>query len=177
MPFDIGNGLHLTDFHRSDADVLVEHLSDKDIYDRTLRIPYPYTAADAQRWLDIVEKATKQNGHQPVNWVVRDHDDRVIGGIGLDGFVIGKSHRAEIGYWLGRPFWGRGIMPAAVHVVCCHAFENLGLVKVQAHVFSFNDASARVLEKCGFELEGYLRKHFLKDGNYIDAKAYGLVRP
>lgn len=175
MQFQIGNGLRLTEFQRSDADLLVEHLSDKEIYDRTLRIPYPYTAADARRWLDIVEKATKQNG-QPVNWAVREHDSRVIGGVGLDGLVIGKSHRGEIGYWLAKPYWGRGIMPAAVEAVCRHAFENLGLVKIQAHVFSFNHASARVLEKCGFGLEGYLRKHFLKDGNYIDAKAYGLVR-
>ena len=56
------------------------------------------------------------------------------------------------------------------------ASKSWGLAKITAHVFSFNDASARVLEKCGFELEGYLKKHFLKDEEFIDAKAYGLVR-
>lgn len=172
---ELDNGLRLTEFGQSDIDVLVELLNDRDIYHRTLRIPYPYSAADAKRWLAIVEKATKQNG-QPVNWAIRDETGRVIGGIGLDGLIIGQSHRAEIGYWLAKSFWGRGIMPVAVQAVCRHAFENLELVKIVAHTFSFNDASGRVLEKCGFVLEGYLRKHYLKEGKYIDGKAYGLLK-
>jgi [ribosomal protein S5]-alanine N-acetyltransferase len=176
MFIPLSNGIQLTEFRRSDRDVLVEYLGDKDIYDRTLRIPSPYTAADAERWLDIVEKATKQNG-QPVNWAIRDESGRSIGGVGLDGLVIGQTHRAEIGYWLAKPFWGRGIMTAAVLVVCRHAFENLGLAKIVGHTFSFNTASGRVLEKCGFESEGYLRRHYLKDGKFIDARAYGLLKP
>jgi RimJ/RimL family protein N-acetyltransferase len=176
MQTDISQGLQLTEFRRSDRDVLVEYLDDKEIYDLTLRIPSPYTAADADRWLTMVEAATKQNG-QPVNWAIRDEEGRSIGGVGFDGLVIGKSHRAEIGYWLARPFWGRGIMTAVVQAVCRHAFENLGLAKIVAHTFSFNVASARVLEKCGFESEGYVRRHYLKDGKFIDAKAYGLLRP
>jgi len=176
MFIPLGNGLQLTEFLRSDPAVLVEYLDDKEIYDLTLRIPHPYTAADADRWLTMVEKATKQNG-QPVNWAIRNEAGRSIGGVGLDGLVIGQTHRAEIGYWLARPFWGWGIMTAAVQAVCRHAFENLGLAKIVSHTFSFNHASARVLEKCGFESEGYLRRHYLKDGKLIDAKAYGLLRP
>jgi [ribosomal protein S5]-alanine N-acetyltransferase len=175
MRFETITGICLTEFRHSDTKVLAECLGDQDIYERTLRIPHPYTAADAKRWLAIVEKATKQN-RQPVNWAIREDAGRVIGGIGLDGLVIGQSHRAEIGYWLAKPFWGRGIMPAAVQAVCRHAFENLGLTKITAHVFSFNAASQRVLEKCGFEHQGHLRKHFLKDGRYIDAELYELVR-
>jgi RimJ/RimL family protein N-acetyltransferase len=175
MQHDIADGIRLTEFQRSDADILVEYLDDMQIYNHTLRIPHPYAGADAERWLGIVEKAAEQNG-QPVNWAIRNEAGRAIGGVGLDGLIIGQSHRAEIGYWLAKPFWGRGIMTAAAKAVCQHAFENLGIVKVQAHVFSFNTASARVLEKCGFELEGYLRKQFVKDGRYIDAKVYGLVR-
>jgi [ribosomal protein S5]-alanine N-acetyltransferase len=67
-------------------------------------------------------------------------------------------------------------MTVAVQAVCRHGFEELGLGKITAHIFSFNAASMRVVEKCGFQLQGYLKKHFLKDGEFIDAKAYALVR-
>ena len=100
----------------------------------------------------------------------------MIGGIGFDDIEIGKSHRAEVGYWLAKPYWNRGIMTAVVRRICQHAFESWGLVKIAAHVFYFNTASARVLEKCGFQQEGFLRKHHLKDGQLIDAFVYGLVR-
>jgi len=175
MNLDVGNGIRLAEFRRSDKDALVELLSNQEIYHRTLRIPFPYTADDADHWFANVAMATKKNG-QPTRWAIRDQTDRLIGGIGLDDLILGQSHRAEIGYWLGQPFWGRGIMTAAVQTVCRQAFDNLGLVKVTAHVFSSNVASARVLEKCGFELEGCLKKHFIKDGQYLDAKAYGLIR-
>ena len=67
-------------------------------------------------------------------------------------------------------------MTAVVQRACQHAFEEFGLVKITAHVFSHNPASARVLEKCGFQQEGFLRKHFLKDGQFVDARLFGLLR-
>ena len=94
----------------------------------------------------------------------------------MHDFPVGQSHRAEIGYWLAKPFWGRGIMTAVVAGVCRHGFEEFGLVKIVAHVFTGNPASARVLEKCGFVQEGLFRKHFLKDGKLIDAWAFALIR-
>ena len=111
-----------------------------------------------------------------MNWAIRNEADKLIGGVGLEGPGLDRSHRAEIDYWLAKPFWGRGIMTFAVKAVYQHAIDNLGLGKITAHVFSSNTGSARVLEKCGFEQEGFLKKHFVKDGQFIDAKAYGLVR-
>lgn len=175
MNLDIANGIQLTEIRRSDQDALIEFLNDREIYDRTLRIPVPYTAAAAEQWFTIVEKLTKQNG-QPVNWAIRNEADKLIGGVGLEGPGLDRSHRAEIGYWLAKQFWGRGIMTAVVKAVCQHAFDNFGLGKITAHVFSSNLGSARVLEKCGFEQEGYLQKHFVKDSRFIDARAYGLVK-
>ena len=67
-------------------------------------------------------------------------------------------------------------MTAVVRRVCRHGFEEFGLVKITAHVFPHNPASARVLDKCGFEEEGVLRKHFLKDGKLIDARLFALLR-
>jgi RimJ/RimL family protein N-acetyltransferase len=108
-----------------------------------------------------------------VNWAIRDAAERAVGGIGLEGVGRSPPHRAEIGYWLAKPFWGRGVMTAAVRAVCTHAFDELGLGKITAHVFSFNEASARVLVKAGFEQEGFLKRHYVKDGRPLDAKVFG----
>src|SRR6516164_2279035 len=96
--------VRLTEFRPSDKPALIEHLREKEIYDRTLRIPYPYTEADAEEWLAIVAKTTKQQG-RPVSWAIRNAEDYLIGGCGFDGFQVGKLHRAEIGYWVAKPYW------------------------------------------------------------------------
>jgi ribosomal-protein-alanine N-acetyltransferase len=165
----------LSEFRPSDKPALIEHLREKEIYNHTLRIPYPYTEADAKEWLTVVAKTTQQQG-RAVHWAVRNAEDFLMGGCGFDGFQVGKSHRAEIGYWLAKPCWNRGIMTAVVQRICQYAFEEFALVKITAHVFATNPASARVLEKCGFEQEGFLKKHYLKDGQYLDARLYALLR-
>jgi RimJ/RimL family protein N-acetyltransferase len=175
MTIVVNDQVHLSEFRPSDKYALVEHLGDRDIYDRTLRIPFPYTEQAADEWLALVATITEQQG-RPVIWAIRTPGDALIGGCGFDGFQAGESHRAEVGYWLAKPHWGRGIMTAVVQRVCRHAFEEFGLVKVTAHVFSHNPASARVLQKCGFQEEGFLRKHFLKDGRFIDARLFALLR-
>lgn len=120
-------------------------------------------------------KMTEEQG-RPVHFAVRSADDALIGGCGFNDFQVGKSHRAEIGYWLAKPFWGHGIMTAVVQHLCRHAFDEFGLVKIVAHVFAPNLASARVLEKCGFQEEGFLRKHFVKDGQFLDARLFALLK-
>jgi RimJ/RimL family protein N-acetyltransferase len=175
MRIVVNDQVSLSEFRSSDKPALIQHLNDRDIYDRTLRIPFPYTDAAADEWLALVAKITKQQG-RPVHWAIRNADDTLIGGCGFEGFQIGKSHRAEVGYWLAKPFWGRGIMAAVVQRLCQHAFEEFGLVKITAHVFPHNPASVRVLEKCGFQEEGFLRKHFLKDGRFLDARLFGLLK-
>jgi ribosomal-protein-alanine N-acetyltransferase len=175
MNLIVTSEISLTDFNRSDLDALVEWLSEPEIYERTLRIPHPYTLADAEKWLDIVEQAKAQNGPS-LHWAIRDGAGQLIGGAGLNGFEAHAPHRSEIGYWLAKPFWGRGIMTSVVATVCRHAFATLALQKITAHVFSFNEASARVLEKCGFANEGYLHRHLQKDGRLIDVKLDGLLK-
>ena len=174
MKIVVNDQVCLSEFRPSDKPALVRHLNDRDIYDRTLRIPLPYTDASADEWLALVAKITEEQG-RPVHFAIRTADDALIGGCGFDGFRVGESHRAEVGYWLAKPYWGRGTMTAVVQRACRHAFEEFGLVKVTAHVFSHNPASARVLEKCGFQEEGFLRKHFLKDGRFIDARLFALL--
>jgi [ribosomal protein S5]-alanine N-acetyltransferase len=176
MQIDLENGYRITEIRRTDSEALVEGLNDPEIYARTLRVPFPYTLESAEFFLDLVEKGTAEHG-RPVNWAIRDSTQKLVGGIGLEGVgVAGRKHRAEIAYWLARPFWGRGIMPAAVRAICRYAFDDLALRKIIAHTFSTNDASARVLEKCGFVQEGFMRGHFEKQGRLIDVRLFGLLR-
>ena len=171
----VNEQIHLAELQPTDQAASVELLTDKEIYDLTLRIPYPYTEADFQRWLSIVEKMRQEHG-RPLHWAIRNEKNSLIGGCGFNGVESGDCQRAEIGYWLARQYWGRGIMTAVVRRLCQVAFAELGTVKIVAHVFSENIGSAKVLEKCGFQQEGYLRKHFLKDGKWLDAKLFGLVK-
>src|SRR5690606_13390095 len=163
MHIPVTDQISLTEFRPSDKSICVERINDRDIYDRTLRIPHPYTEAHFNQWLGIVAEATEQHG-EPVHFAIREGDS-LIGSIGFDGLT--KGHKAEIGYWLAKPWWGRGIMTALVGKVCEYAFAQWNLVRITAQVFESNLASARVLETNGFEFEGLLRKHHLKDGRFL----------
>jgi RimJ/RimL family protein N-acetyltransferase len=174
MRIVVNEQIHLSAFRLSDKSALQELLNDRDIYERTLRIPFPYTDKDSDEWLALVAKITEQQG-QPVHFAIRTADEGLIGGCGFEGLQIGTTHRSEVGYWLAKPFWGRGIMTAVVGRLCRHAFEEFALVKITAHVFASNQASARVLEKCGFVQEGLLRKQYLKDGKLLDARLFALL--
>ena len=171
----VSDAIHLSELQPTDQAACVEFLTDKEIYDVTLRIPYPYTEADFQRWLSIVEQTRREQGRS-FHWAVRNEKGSLIGGCGFNDLKLGTSHQAEIGYWLAKPYWGRGIMTGVVRKLCQVAFSEFGLVKIFAHVFAGNAASARVLEKCDFQQEGYLRKHHLKDGKYLDARLFGLMK-
>jgi RimJ/RimL family protein N-acetyltransferase len=175
MKIVVNDQVHLSEFRSPDKTALVQHLNDRDIYDRTLRIPSPYTDASAADWLALVAKITAQEGRQ-VHWAIRTAGDALIGACGFSGLQAGKSHLAEVGYWLAKAYWGRGVMTAVVQRLCQHAFEEFGLVKITAHVHPHNQASARVLEKCGFQEEGFLRKHFLKGGQFVDARLFALLK-
>jgi [ribosomal protein S5]-alanine N-acetyltransferase len=174
MRLPVNDTFHLTEFRRSDAPGLVELLHDRAVYEWTLRIPYPYTLADADSYLARAVGRVPVDG-PPSAFAVRDAADRVVGVCGLEGPAPCGHHRAEIGYWLGRPYWGHGLATAVVRTVCAFAFEELGLVRLVAHVFADNHASARVLEKNGFRQEGYLIRHYCKDGRFIDARLYARV--
>ncbi|MEB3188564.1 MAG: GNAT family N-acetyltransferase [bacterium] len=174
MNLVLKNAYAISDIQPSDRDAYVKHLQVKQIHDQTLAIPYPYTLADADIWIQRVADETARLGRS-VNWAIRHPDGTVVGGIGFNELEPGVSHRAELGYWLAMPYWGQGIMTEAVKAVMAFAFDSFGLVRITAHVFAFNKGSARVLEKAGFQLEGYLRKHYQKNGVLLDGKLYASV--
>jgi ribosomal-protein-alanine N-acetyltransferase len=175
MKIVVNDCIHLSELVPADKPTLIEHLKEKAIYDQTLRIPYPYTETDADQWFAVWAKSTLEQG-QPGHWAIRNEEEGLIGACGFDGFKIGESHRAELGYWLAKPYWGRGIMTAVVRRACEFAFHEWNLVKITAYVFAPNAGSARVLQKCGFEQEGYLKNHFQKGGQFLDARIFGLQK-
>ena len=134
------------------------------------RFPFPYTARDARNWLDMVVDA------KPVTNFAIDVAGEAVGGIGFTPQHDVDRRSAEIGYWLGEPFWGRGIATEALIAVTEYAFANFDLCRLYAHVFAWNAASARVLEKAGYEFEGRLRKSVTKDGQTIDQLMYAIIR-
>lgn len=132
--------------------------------------PFPYTRGDAKAWL---RKVTKQ---KPETHFAIASDKEAIGGIGLHPQFDVFLRSAEIGYWLGEPFWGQGIATVAVKAFMRYAFTEFALIHLYAGVFEWNLPSVRVLEKCGFRLEGRLRKHVRKDGKIADYFIYGVIR-
>src|SRR4051812_7207728 len=117
MRFVINDQIQVSEFRPSDKGALVEHLNDRNIYERTLRIPFPYTEADADEWMALYAKSVQEHGRQ-LHWAIRNADDFLIGGCGFNGFQADKSHQCEIGYWLATGHWGRGIMTAVVRRMC-----------------------------------------------------------
>ncbi len=175
MNIKVDEQITLTPFLRTDKASLVRQINDKEIYDNTLLIPFPYTEQDADYWFDFVENQLNTNGIQS-NWAIRKEDGQLIGGIGFQLMYGKASHKDELGYWLARDYWGKGIMTNVVERFVKFGFEKRGLVRIAANVFSYNKGSARVLEKVGFKKEGVLRKSYFKDDRYIDGFMYALIK-
>ncbi len=170
----IDSNYYIDEINEKDKIDFCKYLNDIDIYKNTLAIPNPYTEKDAEFWIKRQKELSEKNNNEPKNFVIRNKTGNLIGGIGVVELKI--SHKAEIGYWLAKPFWNKGIMTNAVKVFCDYLFNKYDLVRICAHVMGHNEASAKVLEKACFKREGILRKHILKDGQYIDAIYYGLIK-
>lgn len=154
-----------------DRDSIVRHANNKRVsINLRDRFPYPYTVRDARNWLDMVIDQKPET-----NFAI-DVGGEAVGGIGFTSQHDVGRRSAEIGYWLGEPFWGRGIATEALIAVTDYAFANFDLCRLFAHVFDWNGASARVLEKAGYVFEGRLRKSVTKDGQTIDQLMYAIIR-
>ncbi len=153
-----------------DLESLVRNADDREVW-LTLRdrFPHPYTADAGRAWLAAA------SAEEPPTALAIDVGGEAVGGIGVVPGADVNRHAAEIGYWLGRRWWGRGLATAAVSHFVPWVHETFGFVRLFAEVFETNPASMRVLEKCGFVREGILRAHARKDGRYLDQVVYGRV--
>ena len=165
----------MSEFADGDQSAIVAGLNNKAIYDCTLRIPYPYLMDHANAWIDSVVKQTA-SAECVTHFAIRNESEYLIGGFSFEPPRPDHPRRSEIGYWLAESYWNRGLMSQIVARMCDYGFQKLQLLKIVAGVFASNPASARVLEKCGFVLEGKLSKQYLKDGKELDALLFGRTR-
>lgn len=154
-----------------DVPSLVAHANNRNV-SRHLRdrFPHPYTREHGRGFLAWIEKQDP-----PSVWAIAV-DGRAVGGIGLQPGQDVERVSAEIGYWLGEGFWGRGIATAALAAVTAPAFAAFGLARIFALPFAANAASIRVLEKAGYVREGHLRRSVIKDGVIQDQYLYACYR-
>ena len=162
--------LVLRPFVPEDAPAVYRLAGEREIALNTATIPHPYTEEMAVKFI-----ATHQDDYDANKSLTLAIDDgELVGTIGL-AFTPDED-RAEIGYWIGVPYWGRGYASEAGRAVVRYGFEELGLNRIYAEVFSRNPASARVLQKIGMRHEGTHRAHIVKWGEAVDVEMYGVVR-
>lgn len=156
-----------------DAAELAEMLNNRNILNN-LRdgLPYPYTKGDAEEYIISMLEADKMKTFAFAITV----DDKVVGSIGVFRCENIHYRTAEMGYYIGEPYWGNGLGTSAVKQVCDYIFENTDIIRIFAEPFAYNMASCRVLEKAGFQLEGLLRNNAIKNGEVLDMKTYALIK-
>jgi len=156
----------------TDAPSLARHANNRKVWINLRDVfPHPYALEDA---VEFIERAG--TSERTVTFAV-DVGGAAVGTIGLVLREDVDRVSAELGYWIGEEFWGRGIMSEAVKAVTGYGITHHRLTRVYACTFDWNPASARVLEKAGFQLEGRLRRSAVKDGSILDQLQYAYVVP
>jgi ribosomal-protein-alanine N-acetyltransferase len=164
--------LLLRSFEREDVPAIVRFAGANEIAATTVNIPHPYAEDDAH---SFVAKAIEDfRAGRSVSFAISISPGREL--CGAVGLHIAEAHRhAELGYWIGVPFWGRGYATEAANAAVAFGFETLCLHRIYAHHFAGNTASQHVLEKIGMRHEGRSRHHIQKWNQFIDTENYGLL--
>jgi [ribosomal protein S5]-alanine N-acetyltransferase len=170
MLLDLGD-LRVRNWRRDDLDCLLRYANNSKIAGNLRdQFPHPYTRRDAIDYLNYV-----RGSQTALSFAVEFAGD-AIGGIGFKPGIDISRLSMEMGYWLGEPFWGRGLMTRAVTAASDWAFDHYKVVRLFATTFAHNTASMRVLEKSGFQREGILRRSAIKNGEILDQVLYAKVR-
>jgi RimJ/RimL family protein N-acetyltransferase len=169
----ITSRLVLRKFKPADADRVRQLAGDKAIARTTLSIPHPYKKGVADTWIKSLKKQTADKRN--VVWAVTlKATKELIGSISLKDVNV-RHQRAEIGYWIGRPYWNQGYATEAAQAVLHCGFTQLKLKRIFGHHFANNPASGRIMQKIGMQHEGTLRKHVKKWGCFIDLEIKGIL--
>mgnify|MGYP000856639104 FL=1 len=157
-------------FKRSDK-VRMAEIANNEKVAANLRdaFPSPYTLEDAQKFISMCLR------QEPYEVFAIEFEGEYVGNIGLHRQSDVYRKTAELGYFIGEPYWHRGITPRAVNLICEYGFRELDIIKIFSGVFSFNTPSQRVLEKCGFKLEAVLRAAVIKNGKICDEYRYAKI--
>jgi ribosomal-protein-alanine N-acetyltransferase len=162
--------LTLRPFTNADAPAVERLAGAYEVALNTLLIPHPYPEGAAVEWIARHDRDFTENR---IHHFALDADGELVGAMGL---VMKGDGIAEIGYWIGVPYWKRGYATEAAAAVVRYGFEECGMQRIFACHFSRNPASGRVLQKLGMQQEGTLRRHLVKWGERIDLTFYGILR-
>lgn len=158
--------LTLRDLTHSDARRIALLAGDLDVARMTARIPHPYTEIEAEEWIKGIDEGEYVQGIDFEGYL-----------IGLVGYTLMTKKIAELGYWIGKPWWGRGFATEAAEAVLWHCFYKSGFSRITCTHFIDNPASARVIEKLGFTCVGLNSAYCLARKKNIDAIIYEKKRP
>ena len=175
MKLDVRGDFYLSSTHHNDKAAYLEHFNDRGISDAIPILPYPYTDADADWWIERRLTFLRENKKE-ISFALRNSEDYLIGSVGIDNFKIGETHQVEVGYWIAKTYRGQGLVSDALRTFIQYAFNNLQLTRLTARTLDFNKASARILEKNGFKLEGCLRQHTTTRNGIFNTLVWGLLK-
>lgn len=161
-------------FEADDAPELQRLAGAREIADTTLAIPHPYELDHARAW--IAQQRREAARGRAINFAIRLRTSgALIGSVGLRD--IDPEHlQAELGFWIGREWWGNGYAREAAAAVIAFGFEGVGLNRIYAHHMDRNPAAGRVLQAAGMQREGLLRQRVRKWGAYEDVVLYAILR-
>jgi ribosomal-protein-alanine N-acetyltransferase len=165
--------LILRAFHLGDAPRVQELAGEKAIASTTLNIPHPYEDGMAEDWIETHTEAFEKS--ESVTFaIVLKQENALIGAVGL---ALNAAHdRAELGYWIGVPYWNNGYASEAARAVLEYGFVERKLNRIYASHLTRNPASGRVMRKIGMTHEASFREHVKKWGEYEDLEMYGILR-
>jgi [ribosomal protein S5]-alanine N-acetyltransferase len=158
-----------------DAQAITEKVNDREITLNTLTIPFPY---ERQHALAFIEFATqKYSLREEYHLGIHLQNGELIGVCGLTN-IDSVNMKAELGYWIGRDYWGKGYANEAMQLIMYFGFKNLKLNKIYAHVFGSNERSIKLLERLGFSQEGLLKEDVFHAGvgRFMDAFSYSILK-
>lgn len=167
----VDHELNLRSFEHGDEEQLVKYANNRSIWINLMDgFPHPYTIKDAIKWVTFC-LTESENVHLAIIY-----KDELIGAIGAQFREDIYRYSSELGYWIGEPFWGKGIVTRIIKSFTSYIFKTYKIERIYANTFPNNISSNKVLLKNGFEREGTLRKAAFKDGFFIDLEIFGLLK-
>lgn len=152
---------------------MVEYANHPQVSKMTLNIPHPYHEKDAISWINMANQGFEDKDHFVFS-ICKLAEDQFMGGIGLR--INTRFNRAELGFWIGEPFWNNGYVSEATEKVLQFGFEQIGLQKIYATHLVENPASGKVMMKNGMIKEGKLVDHLKKNDKYYTVIQYRLTK-
>lgn len=165
--------LRLGQLRAKDIPVIVNYANNENIARTTLNLPFPYQEKDAIFWINSAHEGF-QNKWRYIFGIYLNETDEFVGGIGIH--LQKKFNRAELGYWVAEPFWGKGICTEATGLIMEFGFNELQLNKIIATHMTHNPASGKVMIKNGMVKEAELIDHYKKGDTYLSVDQYRMLR-